>query len=684
MEETDPNNNENLNSNSPLSPQVTEENPNLSENINTQNIPNSTEIENTQENNDLNNLNNSEQNPNQNLYEENTTLKNELPNETENIKDNDNDNDNEIEQEQEQNENLIDQEKQENDEEKEENKDEEINEEENKEENKEENLNEENNNDIKEENEIENYTENINKIPPKNKRLPKINSPKSLTENSINPITTNATEIKKENSQITLMRNKVLNFHTPKIRNNYYNNLQSIDTTFLQRKKEFQSKDKLPNLIDFENDILSQIEKIKNPFKLTDTETKKYLDIYDCDEIRENIQDLKSTHQNKIYKSMEFNTTRISEMKAFKIFYSKMRKDTEIIRKGGINLITPSFNFIRATRKFNAVPNPVGIIKRRGEINKLYMNNKLCGDNYVKCLCEALKISEHINQINLKKNRLSDLSIIQLFNTILKNNILLKQLNFIDLSFNKLSFAGTEIICQYLLDYNCNLEHFNLESNNLGNNNSKKIINAIHQNLDIKIKYINLGQNILNDEIAPEIALLINKCHYLNVLILYQNQFMNQGAGLIMSEIKSHPSLKILDLSWNLIGTNLTDEIPTLDELIKASSKQETKKNFDNAYLNELKYTMQFRRPGTLSPVRIGSKVSYFTSQLCELFHNKSTELVHLDISYNNINTVDAKAISEHIKDNHTILGIHVDGNDMWVDELGFVYPIEKSSFEYY
>ena len=682
MEETDPNNNENLNSNSPLSPQVTEENPNLSENINTQNIPNSTEIENTQENNDLNNLNNSEQNPNQNLYEENTTLKNELPNETENIKDNDNDNDNEIEQEQEQNENLIDQEKQENDEEKEENKDEEINEEENKEENKEENLNEENNNDIKEENEIENYTENINKIPPKNKRLPKINSPKSLTENSINPITTNATEIKKENSQITLMRNKVLNFHTPKIRNNYYNNLQSIDTTFLQRKKEFQSKDKLPNLIDFENDILSQIEKIKNPFKLTDTETKKYLDIYDCDEIRENIQDLKSTHQNKIYKSMEFNTTRISEMKAFKIFYSKMRKDTEIIRKGGINLITPSFNFIRATRKFNAVPNPVGIIKRRGEINKLYMNNKLCGDNYVKCLCEALKISEHINQINLKKNRLSDLSIIQLFNTILKNNILLKQLNFIDLSFNKLSFAGTEIICQYLLDYNCNLEHFNLESNNLGNNNSKKIINAIHQNLDIKIKYINLGQNILNDEIAPEIALLINKCHYLNVLILYQNQFMNQGAGLIMSEIKSHPSLKILDLSWNLIGTNLTDEIPTLDELIKASSKQETKKNFDNAYLNELKYTMQFRRPGTLSPVRIGSKVSYFTSQLCELFHNKSTELVHLDISYNNINTVDAKAISEHIKDNHTILGIHVDGNDMWVDELGFVYPIEKSKYK--
>ena len=653
MEETEENNNEKINLNSSPSNQVTEQNPNLSENINSQNNQNSEEVENNLEKDEENNLEQNEEH----IYEENDTLKNDFEGEIQNIKD---------ENEQEQNENDLEQEKQENEEE--------IKEEEENKEEKEEN----------EEKELESYTKDINKIKPRNKRLPKmLNYAKSLTENSINHITTNeTTELKKENSQVTLMRNQVLNFHAPKIRNKYYNNLQAFDTPFLQKKKEFQSQNKIIDYIEFEKDILAQIEKIKNPFKLTELETRKYLDIYDCDEIRENMQDLKSTYQQKVYKSMEFNTTRVSEARAFKIFYNKMKKDTEIIRKGGTNLITPSFNFIRATRKFNAVPNPVGIIKRKGEINKLDMRNKLCGDNYIKCLCESLKVSEHITQINLQKNRLSDLSIIQLFNTILKNSILLKQLNFIDLSFNKLSFAGTTIICQYILDYNCTLEHFNLESNNLGNNNSRKIVNAIQQNLDIKIKYLNLGQNILNDEIAPDLALLINKCHYLNVLILYQNQFMNQGAGLMMSEIKNHTSLKILDLSWNLIGTNLTDEIPTLDELIKASSKQEQKKNFDNAYLNELKYTMQFRRPGTLSPVRIGSKVSYFTSQLCELFHNKNIELVHLDISYNNINAVDAKAISEHIKDNHTILGIHVDGNDMWVDELGFVYPVEKSKYK--
>ena len=533
-----------------------------------------------------------------------------------------------------------------------------------------------------------NYIENIinNQKLSKNKRLPKISKmAKSLTDNSINRITTNLTENKKD-EEISKMYKKILDFTKPKIRNKRYDNIQTMDNIFLQMKKDYETSNinnlKELNQEEFEKEQLAKIEKLKNPFKLTHLETKKYLELYNCDQIKEEEQSLKSGNISKNYKSTDFNTTRFSEAKAFKIFYSKMRRDNEIIRKGGINLKTPSFNLIRATKKFNVVPNPVGIVKRKGEINKIEMRNKLCGDNYLKCLCESLKISEHITEINLQKNRLSDFSIIQLFNTIIKNNILLKRLVLIDLSYNKLGFAGTEIICKYIAEYDCNLEHFNLEANNLGNNNSRKIVTSIYQYLEIKIKYLNLGQNILNDEIASDLTTLINKCRYLNVLILYQNQFTNQGAGLMMSEIKNHTTLKILDLSWNLIGTNLTDEIPTLDELIKASSKQEQKKNFDNAYLNELKFTMQFRRPGTLSPVRVGSKVSYFTSQLCELFHNKSIELVHLDISYNNINAVDAKAISENIKDNHTILGIHVDGNDMWVDELGFVFPIEKKKYK--
>ena len=661
--EEEPNNNEKLDLKSESSFDEKDENKNIEDNNKLEENQNIEEIQEHLENQienteNIENLKNDEIQENQSDYQEenkespeNSPLKNEDSQPQENFRYDNNDISNE--------------------------KEEEINNNELKESNEEENDNKEN---TSENNENKNTNEKI----PKNKRLPKISKfAKSLTENSINRITTNVsnTEIKK-NPEYEIMSKKILDFHSPKIRNKHYFNLKTINKIFLEKKNLYEKDKKVLTIEDIEAQRKAKIEKLKNPFKLSDTETKKYLDIYNTSELSQEANDLKLTYKQKNYKSTDFNTTRFSDAKSYKIFYSKMHKDTEIIRKGGLNLLTPSFNFIRATKKFNQVPNPVGVVKRGGDLAKMEMRNKLCGDNYVKCLCESLKISEHISEINLNNNRLSDISIIPLFNTIIQNHTLLKQLTNIDLSFNKLSFAGTALICQYIEQYDCNLEHLNLEKNNLGNNNSRQIIKSVYDNLEIKIKYLNLAQNILNDEISTDLTILINKCRYLNVLILYQNQFTNQGAGLMMSEIKKHNNLKILDLSWNLIGTNLTDELPTLDELIKASSKSETKKNFDNAYLNELKFTMQFRRPGTLSPVRIGSKVSYFTSQLCELFHSKTTELLHLDISYNNINAVDAKAISEHIKDNHTILGIHVDGNDMWVDELGFVYPIEKSKYK--
>ena len=49
-----------------------------------------------------------------------------------------------------------------------------------------------------------------------------------------------------------------------------------------------------------------------------------------------------------------------------------------------------------------------------------------------------------------------------------------------------------------------------------------------------------------------------------------------------------------------------------------------------------------------------------------------------MDISHNNLNYEDCKLISEKSKVNHAILGIHVDGNCMEINCLGFISPIEK------
>ena len=494
--------------------------------------------------------------------------------------------------------------------------------------------------------------------------------------------------IGKDNSSnpLTRMKNQLNKIFQPQIRNEHYSKIKTIDYTFnkksveMKKKLERIQKKRILSIEEQEKERLKEIRTIKKPIKLTSLEKNKYLDLYQCNEVKNNTTELKKTYLNKNYSSDDFGKTKFLDKNSFNVFYNKVHKDNEIYRKGGEALKTPSFNLIRATKEFKVVPNPIGVVKKKGEESKLDLNNKKLGDDYLQCVNKSLEISEHLTSLDLGKNRLSDMSLIPLIQTIIKNQNLSRKLTEINLSYNKIGIAATELLCKYMLEIDCSLEVLNLESNGLGISNGKKIIETIPKNLNNKIRYLNLAKNTLDDDVSAELSFLIKKCELLNVLILYQNQFSNLGAGLLMSELKKHPRIKILDLSWNLIGTNLTDEIPTLDELIKANKNPNN--HFDNAYLNEIKYTLQFRKNNSTSPERIGSFVSYFTNQLCELFHNKDTELLHLDISYNNINTLDGKAISEHIKDNHTILGIHVDGNDMYVDEFGFVYPIEKSKYK--
>jgi len=52
---------------------------------------------------------------------------------------------------------------------------------------------------------------------------------------------------------------------------------------------------------------------------------------------------------------------------------------------------------------------------------------------------------------------------------------------------------------------------------------------------------------------------------------------------------------------------------------------------------------------------------------------NKS--LIHVDISNNGIDWTEMEIIGEGLKNNHTILGIHVNGNKAQVDSKGFIIP---------
>jgi Ran GTPase-activating protein (RanGAP) involved in mRNA processing and transport len=293
-------------------------------------------------------------------------------------------------------------------------------------------------------------------------------------------------------------------------------------------------------------------------------------------------------------------------------------------------------------------------------------SNFRLGDDYIKSLSSSLMIVDHLSQINLANNRLSDKGAIPLFETFNLNSSLNRKIMILNLSYNKLGKDAIIKLCDFIKSNECVLEHINLEANSLGNELVIMVIDGIIDNLFGRLRYINFGQNNIDDRAAPALAQLVERGESLQAVILYWNQIRNYAASLIVSKIKKHQYMKFFDISWNLVGDCLVDT-----ELTKIAETQNTLnvelKRLNNAGPNGKKLNV------------IKNSISAFAKELGELFKERNCGLIHLDISHNNIGSNDAAYICQEVKNNHSILGIHCDGNDLTIDELGFLTPIDTN-----
>lgn len=53
--------------------------------------------------------------------------------------------------------------------------------------------------------------------------------------------------------------------------------------------------------------------------------------------------------------------------------------------------------------------------------------------------------------------------------------------------------------------------------------------------------------------------------------------------------------------------------------------------------------------------------------------------LRHVDLSYNSMDANECQIFGEAIKENHTVWGLHMMGNDCIIDSFGFVRPKAKT-----
>ena len=417
--------------------------------------------------------------------------------------------------------------------------------------------------------------------------------------------------------------------------------------------------------------------------------------------------------QTSRYGYNKFKQSNYVTSSCMKDFYVKYSNFNNFSRKYVVQSDTPLLAFIKSSNDKKIIPNPLGLVKRSGDKTKLEYNFQKVGDEYVKVLSDSLMYSDNFTTIDFSGNRLSNDGVSKLFKIINENKKLVRNLKSVNLSKNNFGTENLEELILFLKDADNVIEDLNLYGNLIGDENTIKICDALITSRECKIVSLNLGKNNIHDESVQSICNLLEFCSQIDILNLSYNWFHNKPSAKLISTILNNClELKILDISWNCIGDDLVT-IPSYEELANSEIRHPDK-IFDNFALEEAlaSQKLKLRRNPFLPPldekggkkedknkknaqsqpdekeeIKEPKKIpvkpktpSDFAINLGEFFCKNNTELIHLDISHNNINYIDCKYLSEKVKNNHTILGIHLDGNEMEINELGFIIPIEKNA----
>ena len=358
------------------------------------------------------------------------------------------------------------------------------------------------------------------------------------------------------------------------------------ERSLLRKKSDFR-KIKFSDLIAKSEKAIEEI-KAAEAEKVQGIENEKFMiKLFNSDNTDELLDDFILNDNRQIYEDLnKFGKTQYVSMETHREFYTKYKNFSDITRKGVLKTMTPSFAFIKACNNQMLVPNPIGILKRKGNENQINLKNNQLGDEYVTALSHSLKFSDHINELNLSANRLTFYGVNPLINSIRENKKLIKRLKVLDLSNNRIGENSIKNLIKYIQEEDCELKELNLEGNSLGDKLIKDLCEIISKCLSDKLIYLNLAKNSISDELGINLANIIQNCINMQIMIISWNHIKNKGATLIFKQLRKHNEMKVFDISWNTIGDNLCSD-PCIEE-IKLGSHAEREK-FHNFELNEFK-----------------------------------------------------------------------------------------------
>ena len=289
----------------------------------------------------------------------------------------------------------------------------------------------------------------------------------------------------------------------------------------------------------------------------------------------------------------------------------------------GMNLWLDSIRLDSSNVKKLPEYEKVSALAAPGQGSNIDISHKKFGDQRVFILTSALRGNGNIRSLNVRDNRLTDRGFSLIFTELRENGI--SNLEMLDLSDNSIKRQGCESLVRFVASCQ-GVRRLCLHNMGIDNSATKKIAHGLRGS---NIVSLQLRNNNIEDTGAVAIANYLNSNHdcHLTELDLSWNQIKCSGGCAIAFALQSNKSLESLDISWNALASTG----------LRTSDRS-------------------------------------FAKQISDMFA-VNVKLLHLDISNNHLTTADCVAMSEGLKKNHTLLGLHMVGNEGRIDSYGELVP---------
>lgn len=126
--------------------------------------------------------------------------------------------------------------------------------------------------------------------------------------------------------------------------------------------------------------------------------------------------------------------------------------------------------------------------------------------------------------------------------------VLCQSLRSLDLSGNNLNAVSARVMAQGLARCTA-LTSLELENNKLDTEGATIVLSALHRGPASVLRELNLGENEMTEDIAPELARVLGQCSALTRLCLDNNHLRARGAFEIIAALQRGPAPVLRDLS---------------------------------------------------------------------------------------------------------------------------------------